>query len=198
MTTQPDVTILDDDQRAGRALAILAQVVCPYTDQPVDFSVGHCGDDLTHPHCPFCGSGEECAHLLAQWCDDFGYSGPDIPLVPEEWSVPADWTESQLHEILGDLQPAFKRYAELQDLYEGYVQYEVALDLAEALKLEIHPVSWCSDGRPASIGNVCYAADGNAAAEQLAGAGSRLEAAITRLSALRNPDVPSGPEDLDK
>jgi hypothetical protein len=198
LSPQPEKRVLHEDQDAARALAMLAHAVCPYTDQPVDFSLGHCGDDRSCTHCPFCGSADACPHILAQWCDDFGYDGPDIPLVPEEWSVPADWTEPQLQETLGDLRPAFEKYAELEHLYEGYVQYLVAQELIELLQLDAYVVSWCSDGRPVSIGEVCFAAAGNNAAEQLSALGERLGAAIARLSLLRDPVVLGGSQEADR
>src|SRR4051794_34396909 len=110
-----DVGVADSERLVcERALAILAQEVCEYTELPIDLASGHCGDanrvDETHTHCPYCGSGDECPHLFAQWNDDFGYSGPGIPLVSEDWSVPDDWSASQLHEVLGDLLPAFECY----------------------------------------------------------------------------------------
>jgi hypothetical protein len=163
---------------------------------PIDFTVGHCGDanrvDETHTHCPFCGSGDECPHLFAQFCDDGGYSGPDIPLVPDDWSVPDDWTADQLQAVLGDLRAAFQAYAGLPDYSEDYVRFEVFRELGCLLDSDVRGIRWCGDGMGAGIGAVIYAADADSAMAELGTLTDRLQAAIARLEFLRNAGPNSG------
>jgi hypothetical protein len=167
-----------------RALAILGQEICESTDLPVDFATGHCGDaehvDESHTHCPFCGSAGECPHLIAEWNDDFGYSGPDIPPLPEDWSVPEDWTAQQLQDVLGDLRPAFELYAEPLD-------FNVFWELVALLDSEIRRVDWWGSHMPAGVGGVVYAADPRSATAEFAALTDRLQAAILQLEPLRGP-----------
>ncbi len=192
--TGTDVDAADAERLVcERALAILAQQVCEYTGSPVDMPSGHCGDanrvDATHTHCPFCGSGDECRHLFAQQGDDSGYSGPDIPLVPDDWSVPEDWSGQQLQDVLGDLRPAFDCYEELPDLNEDFVQFEVFWELTALMGSDVRRVEWCGDGMAAGIGSVVYAADPRSATAELAGLIDRLQAAILRLEPLRRASL---------
>jgi hypothetical protein len=190
--------VASERQIGERAMAILAQAPCEYTGLPIDFTVGHCGDanrvGETHTHCPFCGSGDECPHLLAQFCDDGGYSGPDIPLVPYDWSVPNDWTAEQLQAVVGDLRPAFEAYAGLPHYYEDYVRFEVFRELGCLLDSDVRGIRWCGDGMAAGIGAVIYAADADSATAELGTLSNRLQTAILRLESLRTTGPNSGAE----
>jgi hypothetical protein len=173
--------------------------VCEYTDQRIDLTVGHCVAansvvDRTHTHCTYCGSGDECLHLFAFWDDDAGYNGPDIPLVPEDWNVPADWSKEDLQHALGNLLAAFEQYADLDGGYEDYVRSQVFRELAWLLDADFQVVDWCSDGRPVSIGETFYAADVVAAKQELGVLTSRLEAVRARLGGLRSSTVVVAPE----
>jgi hypothetical protein len=184
-----------DDSAAEDAIAALAGRECKHGGGSIDPTTFECGN-MGDVHCPFCDDTWCSAHEVAQWDDNNGYIGPDVPF-PRRWLGAVEvWSDERKHIAFGDLEEVAKLYASIGEEGErqDIVAFYVVEHLAGRLTGPVVRVGWTAEGLAAGEGEILFARNSGQAESELTALLDRLRQGFERLAARRRSPC-GGPAD---